>query len=85
MEEVLIEADKLIEKFRNTDFVQQMMINKIKINNDNLINTPDIKELYKNEIIHSYIKNQNILDYHIYYLNKEINKLIDNKICKENI
>ena len=28
------------------------------------------------------IENENILDFHIYYLNKEINKLINNKICR---
>ena len=41
-----------------------------------------IKKLYENEVIHRYIENENILDFHIYYLNKEINKLINNKICR---
>ena len=41
----------------------------------------DVKKLYENEIIHKYVESMNTLDYHIYYLNKEMDKLISNKKC----
>ena len=80
MFEILDELDNLIDKFNNTDFVNNMRYLKDEIRNNKLINTKDVKKLYENEVIHKYIENENILDFHIYYLNKEINKLINNKI-----
>lgn len=77
MFEILEEADILLDKFRQSEFVQNMISLKETIKQNNLINNKDIKELYKNEIIHKYIENQNILDLHIYYLNKEIKKLME--------
>ena len=77
MFEILEEADILLDKFRQTEFVQNMISLKETIKQNNLINNKDIKELYKNEIIHKYVENQNILDLHIYYLNKEIKKLME--------
>ena len=82
MFEILDELDNLIDKFNNTDFVNNMRYLKDEIRNNKLINTKDVKKLYENEVIHRYIENENILDFHIYYLNKEINKLINNNICR---
>ena len=82
MFEILDELDNLIDKFNNTDFVNNMRYLKDEIRNNKLINTKDVKKLYENEVIHRYIENENILDFHIYYLNNEINKLINNKICR---
>lgn len=82
MFEVLDEVDNLINKLDNTDFVVNMKKYKDIIIKNNLINTTNIKELYKNDIIHKYIENENILDYHILYLNMKLNKLIDNKVCR---
>ena len=79
MFEILDELDNLIDKFNNTDFVNNMRYLKDEIRNNKLINTKDVKKLYENEVIHRYIENENILDFHIYYLNKEINKLINNR------
>lgn len=81
MIEVIEEVDKLIDTFKSTDFVKNMYELKNEINKNNLINSTDVRELYNNPIIHKYVENQNILDMHIYYLNKEINKLIDDKVC----
>lgn len=77
MFEILEEADILLDKFRQSEFVQNMISLKETIKQNNLINNKDIKELYKNKIIHKYVENQNILDLHIYYLNKEIKKLME--------
>lgn len=77
MFEILEEADILLDKFRQSEFVQNMISLKETIKQNNLINNKDIKELYKNEIIHKYVENQNILDLYIYYLNKEIKKLME--------
>lgn len=77
MFEILEEAEILLDKFRQSEFVQNMISLKETIKQNNLINNKDIKELYKNEIIHKYVENQNILDLHIYYLNKEIKKLME--------
>ena len=77
MFQILEEADILLDKFRQSEFVQNMISLKETIKQNNLINNKDIKELYKNEIIHKYVENQNILDLHIYYLNKEIKKLME--------
>ena len=77
MFEILEEADIKIDKFKQSEFVQNMISLKETIKQNNLINNKDIKELYKNEIIHKYVENQNILDLHIYYLNKEIKKLME--------
>ena len=82
MFEILDELYNLIDKFNNTDFVNNMRYLKDEIRNNKLINTKDVKKLYENEVIHRYIENENILDFHIYYLNKKINKLINNKICR---
>lgn len=61
MNEVLDEVDILIDKFKKSEMVRNMIDNK------------------------EYLQNQNLLNYHIYYLNKNLNKLIDNKICKRNV
>lgn len=84
MIDVIEQTDKLINEFNDSDFVKNMRILKKKIKEDNLINDVDIRSLYQNDTIHEYVENQNILDMHIYYLNKEINKLIDDKICRSN-
>ena len=67
------------KKFNALEVIFNLMNEKLKetIKQNNLINNKDIKELYKNEIIHKYVENQNILDLHIYYLNKEIKKLME--------
>lgn len=83
MIDVIENVDKLIDTFKSTDFVKNMYELKSIINNNNLINSSDVRKLYNNSIIHKYVENQNILDMHIYYLNKEINKLIDDKVCHE--
>lgn len=82
MNEVLDEVDVLLNMLDNSDFVRNMKRNRNIIINNKLINTSNIKELYKNEIINEYVSNQNILDYHIYYFNNKLNKLIDNKTCR---
>ena len=79
MFEILDELDNLIDKFNNTDFVNNMRYLKDEIRNNKLINTKMLKYGDEN---YRYIENENILDFHIYYLNKEINKLINNKICR---
>lgn len=84
MIDVIEQTDKLIDEFNNTDFVKNMHVLKEKIKEDNLINSSDVRSLYQNDTIHEYVENQNILDMHIYYLNKEINKLIDDKVCRRN-
>lgn len=81
MIDVIEEVDKLIDTFKYTDFVKNMYELKDEIDTNNLINSTDVRTLYNNPIVHKYVENQNILDMHIYYLNKEINKLIDDKVC----
>ena len=81
MIEVIEEVDKLIDIFKSTDFVKNMYELKEEIKVNNLINSSSVRELYNNPTVHRYIENQNILDLHIYYFNKEINKLIDDKVC----
>lgn len=82
MIEVIEQTDKLVDTFKNADFYKKMISLKKEINDKHLINTDDVKRLYQNPIIHEYVENQNILDMHIYYLNKKIQGLIDNKVCK---
>lgn len=82
MDEVINKTDELIDKLMDSDFVKEMKHNKEVILKNNLINNSDVRELYKNEYIHSYIENQNVLDYHLYYLNKELSNLI-NKGCSD--
>ena len=60
MFEILDELDNLIDKFNNTDFVNNMRYLKDEIRNNKLINTKDVKKLYENEVIHRYIENENI-------------------------
>lgn len=81
MIEVIEEVDKLIDTFKSTDFVENMYELKRNIKKKKMINSSDVRELYNNPIVHKYVENQNILDMHIYYLNKQINKLIDDKVC----
>ncbi len=81
MIEVIEATDKLIDTLKSTDFVKNMYELKSIIKNDNLINSSNVRTLYNNPTIHKYVENQNILDMHIYYLNKEINKLINDKVC----
>jgi len=76
MMEVILQTDKLIDVLNETDFVNNMFNLRKEIINNNLYYDKD------NEIIKEYIKNQNIFDFHIYYLNKEIEKLINNKTCR---
>ena len=75
---VILETDELIDVLSNTDFVKNMIDLRKKIIDENITISRD------NEIIREYISNQNIFDYHIYYLNSEINKLINNKACRSN-
>ena len=76
MLDVIEETDKLIDVLKNSDFVKDMIHLRKKIIDEN------IKIDKNNEVIREYIKSQNIFDLHIYYLNTEINKLINNKGCK---
>lgn len=76
MLDVIEETDKLIDVLNDADFVKKMIRLRNKIMNENIqINR-------NNEVIREYIKSQNIFDLHIYYLNTEITKLINNKGCK---
>ena len=69
MIDIIENVDNLIDNLSNTDFVKNMKEIKNKSN---------ITDLDKKE----YIKNQNILDMHIYYLNTEIKKITNNKVCR---
>lgn len=75
MNEILIKTDELIDKLKNTEFVKEM------INSKEIIIKENIKDK-NNKYIKEYIKNQVIFDFHIYYLNKEIEKLLNNKTCR---
>lgn len=75
MNEILIKTDELIDKLKNTEFVKEM------INLKEIIIKENIKDK-NNKYIKEYIKNQVIFDFHIYYLNKEIEKLLNNKTCR---
>lgn len=81
MDKVLDSLDDLIITLNEMDFVKDMKVAKKEIIDNHLINTNDVKKLYENEIIHKYVESMNTLDYHIYYLNKEMDKLISNKKC----
>jgi len=74
--DVIEEVDKLIDVLSDSNFVKEMIRLRKKIIDEN------IEIDVNNEVIREYIKNQNIFDLHIYYLNNEINKLINNKGCK---
>lgn len=76
MLDIIEETDKLIDVLKICDFVKEMIRLRKKIIDENI----EIDR--NNEIIKEYIKSQNIFDLHIYYLNTEINKLINNKGCK---
>lgn len=81
MDKVLDSLDDLIITLNEMDFVKDMKVAKKEIIDNHLINTKDVKKLYENTIIHKYVESMNTLDYHIYYLNKEMDKLISNKKC----
>lgn len=83
MIDVIKKTDELIDELNDSDFVINMKELKEKIVNNNLINTSDKKELFKNDIIHKYIENQNILDLHIYYLNSKIKEITNNRVHNE--
>ena len=76
MLDVIEETDKLIDVLNNSIFVKEMIRLRKKIMDENI----EIDR--NNEVVKEYIKNQNIFDLHIYYLNTEINKLINNKGCR---
>lgn len=78
MMNVILETDELIDVLSNTDFVKNMIDLRKKIIDENITISRDDKT------VKEYISNQNIFDYHIYYLNSEINKLINNKVCRSN-
>ena len=78
MMNVILETDKLIDVLKEADFVKNMIDLRKKICDENINISRDEK------IVREYISNQNIFDYHIYYLNSEINKLINNKVCRSN-
>lgn len=78
MMNVILETDELIDVLSNTDFVKNMIDLRKKIIDENITISRDDKT------VNEYIYNQNIFDYHIYYLNSEINKLINNKACRSN-
>ena len=78
MMNVILETDELIDVLSNTDFVKNMIDLRKKIIDENITISRDDKT------VKEYISNQNIFDYHIYYLNSEINKLINNKACRSN-
>jgi len=79
---VIEETDKLIDEFSNADFVIKMKELKEDIEKNHLINSTDVRSLYQNPTIHEYVENQNILDMHIYYLNKKISEITNNKVCR---
>lgn len=81
MDKVLDSLDDLIITLNEMDFVKDMKVSKKEIIDNHLINTKYVKKLYENKIIHKYVESMNTLDYHIYYLNKEMDKLISNKKC----
>ena len=81
MDKVLDSLDDLIIALNEIDFVKDMKVAKKEIIDNHLINTNDVKKIYENKIIHKYVESMNTLDYHIYYLNKEMDKLISNKKC----
>ncbi len=59
-------------------------MNNILEQTDKLISTLDKSSLIKNiksSKDKEYLSNLNTLNLHIYYLNKEINKLIQNRSC----
>lgn len=76
MIDVIEQTDKLIDAFNNADFVKNMCNLRKKIIDSNMVIDKN------NDIVKEYISNQNIFDFHIYYLNSEINKLINNKVCR---
>ena len=76
MLDVIEETDKLIDVLNESTFVKEMIRLRKKIIDENI----EIDR--NNEVIKEYITNQNMFDLHIYYLNTEINKLINNKGCK---
>lgn len=76
MIEVTLQTEKLIDTLNETDFVNNMFKLRKEIIDNKLYYDRE------NEVIKEYIKNQNIFDFHIYYLNKEIDKLINNKVCR---
>ena len=78
---MLDSLDDLIITLNEMDFVKDMKVSKKEIIDNHLINTKYVKKLYENKIIHKYVESMNTLDYHIYYLNKEMDKLISNKKC----
>ena len=78
MMNVILETDELIDVLSNTDFVKNMIDLRKKIIDENITISKDDKT------VKEYISNQNIFDYHIYYLNSEIKKLINNKACRSN-
>lgn len=82
MESVLDCTNDLIDTLDNTDFINNMKETKKSINDNNLINTDDVKSLYSNPVIHKYVENQNILDLHILYLNQRLKEITKNKICE---
>ena len=75
MIDVIEEVDNLIDAFNDSDFVIKMRELKKQIVDENIIIDRE------NDVIKEYIRNQNLFDFHIYYLNNEINKLINNKVC----
>lgn len=78
MNEVLDQTNRVIDSLSNSIFVKNMIENKKIINDNNLLkNNLDLN----NNVIHKYIENQNMFDLYIMYMNKEINKLLDNKYC----
>ena len=81
MDKVLDSLDDLIIALNEMNFVKDMKVAKKEIIDNHLINTKYVKKLYENKIIHKYVESMNTLDYHIYYLNKEMDKLISNKKC----
>ena len=76
MLEVSLQTDRLIDTLYETEFVREMIRLRNKIVNENIVIDRN------NEIIKKYISNQNIFDLHIYYLNNEISKVINNKTCR---
>lgn len=76
MEKVLKQTDKLIDTLNEADFVKNM----IKLRKEIIDNNVTIDK--ENEVIREYISNQNIFDFHIYYLNKKINELIKTEGCR---
>ena len=74
MDKILDLEEELIDLFNKQDFTCKLRDLRKIIKENNLTDT-------NNDIVRYYIRCANELDLYIYYFNKKINKLIDNREC----